>query len=113
MSGNTHRNNSLHNARTAKNDEFYTQLTDIEKEMQHYENHFKGKVIYCNCDDPRESNFFRYFSLNFKRLGLKKLIVACYKSNNAHLFSQQNSHKAIYQIYTGHKNGNHHPPPPR
>lgn len=65
----------------AKNDEFYTLLTDIEKEMRHYRKHFKGKTVLCNCDDPFESNFFKYFVLNFNRLGLKKLIATCYATS--------------------------------
>ncbi len=65
-------------AKLNKKDEFYTQLSDIEKELRHYRQHFKGKVILCNCDDPFESNFFKYFVLNFNRLGLKKLIATCY-----------------------------------
>lgn len=71
-------NANLSAAKTAKNDEFYTQLTDIEKELRHYRKHFKGKTILCNCDDPFESNFFKYFVLNFNRLKLKKLITTCY-----------------------------------
>ena len=71
-------NRDLNSAKAAQNDEFYTQLTDIEKEMRHYRQHFKGKTILCNCDDPFESNFFKYFVLNFNRLGLKKLIATCY-----------------------------------
>lgn len=74
MAGNT----SLGAAKNAKQDEFYTQLTDIEKELRHYRQHFKGKTVLCNCDDPFESNFFKYFVLNFNRLGLKKLIATCY-----------------------------------
>lgn len=69
------RNNELGAAKTAKKDEFYTQLTDIEKEMRYYRKHFKGKTVLCNCDDPFESNFFKYFVLNFNRLELKKLIA--------------------------------------
>ena len=69
------KNNNLHKAKTAKNDEFYTQLTDIEKELKHYKNHFKDKTIYCNCDDPQYSNFWKYFHLNFNHFGLKKLIA--------------------------------------
>lgn len=65
-------------AKLDKKDEFYTQLTDIEKEMRYYRKHFKDKTILCNCDDPFESNFFKYFVLNFTRLGLKKLIATCY-----------------------------------
>lgn len=75
------KNNNLHNAKRAKNDEFYTRLEDIEKEMCHYREHFRGKVVYCNCDDPKESNFFKFFSLQFEFLGLKKLISTGYKEN--------------------------------
>lgn len=71
-------NSSLGAAKSAKKDEFYTQLTDIEKEMRHYRDHFNGKTVLCNCDDPYESNFFKYFALNFNLLGLKKLIATCY-----------------------------------
>ena len=70
-------NRNLHAALKAKKDEFYTQLVDIENELKHYRDHFRGKVVYCNCDDPRVSNFFRYFSRNFEMLGLKKLITTC------------------------------------
>lgn len=77
MAGNT----NLSAAKRAKNDEFYTQLTDIEKELRHYRKHFKGKTVLCNCDDPFESNFFKYFVLNFNRLGLKKLITTCYEGS--------------------------------
>lgn len=73
-----HVNRHLTSARVNKNDEFYTQLTDIEKELGHYKDHFKGKVVYCNCDDYEESNFFKYFMLNFKFLGLKRLITSHY-----------------------------------
>ncbi len=75
------RNSDLGVAKTAKKDEFYTQLTDIEKEMRYYRKHFQGKTILCNCDDPFESNFFKYFVLNFNRLGLKKLIATCYATS--------------------------------
>lgn len=71
----------LNAAAKAKKDEFYTQLTDIEKEMRYYRKHFKGKTVLCNCDDPFESNFFKYFVLNFNRLGLKKLIATCYATS--------------------------------
>ena len=89
-------NNNLTNAKKAKNDEFYTALTDIEKEMRHYKSFFKDKIVYCNCDDARESNFFKYFSLNFEHLGLKKLITTGYKSDG----------KGVVLIYEGDKNGN-------
>lgn len=71
-------NKNLHRAKEEKNDEFYTQLVDIENELKHYRNHFQGKTVFCNCDDPFESNFFKYFAMNFKFLGLKKLIATCY-----------------------------------
>ena len=93
------KNNNLHNAKRAKNDEFYTRLEDIEKEMCHYREHFRGKVIYCNCDDPKESNFFKFFSLQFEFLGLKKLISTGYK---------ENGHGVAY-IYEGDKNENNLP----
>lgn len=73
--------NLLSKAKKNKNDEFYTQLIDIESELQYYKKHFKGKVVYCNCDDPFESNFFRFFVLNFNQLGLKSLITTSYKSS--------------------------------
>ena len=68
----------LAKAKDAKKDEFYTQLSDIEKELFHYREYFRDKVVFCNCDDPYESNFFKYFALNFNALGLKKLIATCY-----------------------------------
>ena len=71
-------NSSLNKAKVNKEDEFYTQITDIEKELKHYKNHFKDKVIFCNCDDPEESNFWKYFELNFEYLGIKKLISTHY-----------------------------------
>ncbi|UCB57059.1 MAG: adenine-specific methyltransferase EcoRI family protein [Candidatus Omnitrophota bacterium] len=71
-------NKNLHKASKAKKDEFYTQLVDIEKELRHYKEQFRGKVVYCNCDDPFESNFFKYFAANFKPLKLKKLITTSY-----------------------------------
>jgi len=73
-------NKSLRKANISKNDEFYTQLTDIEKELKHYKNHFKDKIVFCNCDDPEESNFFNYFCLNFEFLGLKKLITTHFET---------------------------------
>lgn len=74
-------NKDLNKAAMAKKDEFYTQLTDIEKEMRHYKAFFKDKVVFCNCDDPYESNFFKYFAINFNALGLKKLIATCYATS--------------------------------
>ena len=72
-------NSNFHKASKAKKDEFYTQLIDIEKELKHYKEQFRSKVVYCNCDDPFESNFFKYFAANFNALGLKKLIATSYK----------------------------------
>ena len=74
-------NKNLNAAKTAKKDEFYTQMSDIERELQHYWEHFRGKTILCNCDDPYESNFFKYFALRFNQLGLKKLICTCYNGS--------------------------------
>lgn len=74
-------NKNLNAAKTAKKDEFYTQMTDIERELQHYWPHFRDKVVLCNCDDPYESNFFKYFALRFNQLGLKKLISTCYNGS--------------------------------
>jgi len=104
-------NKYLHKAKIEKNDEFYTILSDIERELWHYKKYFKNKVVFCNCDDPRISNFFHYFSYNFKQLGLKKLITTCYKNQNADLFSEHKSEKAIYLEYTGDKNRNNIPDP--
>ena len=92
------KNANLHSAKNAKKDEFYTQLSDIENELKHYKSHFKDKVVYCNCDDPLASNFFKYFFLNFKHLGLKELITTCYKSQNFREFSAEDSPKRAYAI---------------
>ena len=104
-------NKNLNAASVEKQDEFYTQLSDIENEVRHYRSHFKGKTVLCNCDDPRVSNFFHYFSYNFEYLGLKKLITTCYKNQNRDLFSQNDSERAIYLEYFGDKNGNRVPDP--
>ncbi len=101
----------LHQAKNAKKDEFYTQLSDIENELRHYKDHFKNKTVYCNCDDPRISNFFHYFSYNFENLGLKKLITACYKNQDIDLFSRHDNEKAVYLEYYGDKNDNRVPDP--
>lgn len=98
-------NRSFHAAKAEKLDEFYTQLSDIERELKHYKKHFRGKVLYCNCDDPRVSNFFHYFSYNFEKLGLKKLITTCYKNQSRDLFSRNDSEKAIYLEYSGDNSG--------
>ncbi|TLD84415.1 modification methylase [Helicobacter sp. MIT 11-5569] len=89
---------NLHEAKKNKNDEFYTQLSDIENELKHYKEHFKDKVVLCNCDDPLASNFFKYFFLNFKHLKLKELICTCYKSQNFREISQEDSPQKAYAI---------------
>ena len=99
------RNVGLIAAAAAKKDEFYTQLSDIEKEMVHYRDQFRGKVVYCNCDDPTISNFFKYFSLKFSDLGLKKLITTCYRNKQLDLFSQHNVERAIKLEYDGFRDG--------
>jgi len=104
-------NKNLHKASKAKKDEFYTQLSDIERELKHYKEHFKDKVVFCNCDDPRVSNFFHFLSYNFEKFGLKKLITTCYQNQNADLFSEHKSERAIYLEYTGDKNGDNIPNP--
>jgi hypothetical protein len=109
MANQKSKNNNLRNAKKVKKDEFYTQLSDIEKELKYYKNAFKNKVVYCNCDDPRVSNFFHYFSYNFEKLGLKKLITTCYKSQEMDLFSENSSERAIYLEYDGDKNNNNVP----
>ena len=92
-------NRSLGYARRQKNDDFYTQLSDIENELKHYKQHFAGKIVYCNCDDPKISNFYKYFSLYFGALRLKKLITTCYKNQHKDLFSAHTSEKAIWLEY--------------
>ena len=94
-------NKQLTGAKKAKKDEFYTQLADIEAELKHYRGHFVGKTVLCNCDDPRMSNFFYYFVLNFHFLGLKKLITTCYKNQNPDLCSENISEQAVYLVYEG------------
>ena len=94
-------NKLLQKAKKSKSDEFYTQLSDIESELQHYKSHFENKVVYCNCDDPRISNFFNYFAANFKELGLKKLIAACYREQKIDLFNSEEAERGFYYEYTG------------
>jgi hypothetical protein len=103
------KNAPLHAAAAAKYDEFYTRLSDIENELQHYKPHFEGKVVYCNCDDPRVSNFFHYFSHNFEHLGLKKLITTCYKNQNPGLFSRHDADRAVMLEYDGFRDGDRVP----
>lgn len=107
VSGNT----NLALAKRNRKDEWYTQLTDIEKELRHYKKHFEGKIVYGNADDPRVSNFFRYFSMNFEALGLKKLITTSFQSASPDLFSQNDSKQALVLEYEGDKNGNRVPDP--
>ena len=97
-------NGNLNKAKAAKNDEFYTRLEDIEKELKHYTEHFKGKVVYCNCDDANRSNFFKYFSTNFQKLGLKKLITSGLKDNGTGVVAIQKGDDI--DIYDG--NGDFH-----
>ncbi len=104
-------NKTLNTAREAKKDEFYTQLEDIERELAHYKEHFRGKTVLCNCDDPRVSNFFFYFSHQFEALGLKRLITTCYKNQDRDLFSRHDCEKAIWLEYFGDRNGNRVPDP--
>ena len=99
-------NETLKSAKKNKNDEFYTQLCDIEKELSHYKEHFKGKTVLCNCDDPRVSNFFRFFALKFNEWGIKRLITTCYKNQDVDLFSQNTSEKAVWLDYYGNPNDN-------
>lgn len=94
-------NQLLQKAKKSKRDEFYTQLCDIERELQYYSNRFVGKVVYCNCDDPRSSNFFRYFVINFHKLRLKKLIVSCYREDVNDLFLSQEVEKGVWCEYCG------------
>jgi hypothetical protein len=102
-------NKNLHKAKKNKNDEFYTSLSVIEDEAKHYSSHFENKVVLCNCDDPKISNFFHYFFYNFDRLKLKKLIAVCYKNQILEMFSEHKSEQAIYLIYEGNKNNNRIP----
>ncbi len=101
----------LHQAKRQKRDEFYTQLSDIERELRHYTPHFRNKVVYCNCDDPRVSNFFRYFSLKFRVLGLKRLVTTCYRNRTPDLFSQHDAESAICLDYRGTVNADGIPEP--
>lgn len=108
-------NRNLHQAKRKKNDEFYTQLSDIEKELQHYTKHFHDKVVYCNCDDPRVSNFYHYFSHHFTRLRIKRLITTCFKNQEQDLFSRHDSENSISLELLGDEkkaDGSYLPPDP-
>jgi hypothetical protein len=102
-------NASLSRAKANKEDEFYTQREDVERELKHYRKHFKDKVVYLNCDDPRVSAFFHYFSYNFEKLGLKKLIATCFKNQERDLFSTHENERAIFLEYNGDKDGDRIP----
>ena len=94
-------NKLLQKAKESKSDEFYTQLSDIESELQHYKGHFKDKVVFCNCDDPRISNFFYYFASNFKELGLKKIIASCFRKQERNLFNTKEFESGFFYEYSG------------
>lgn len=94
-------NHLLQAAKKSKSDEFYTQLSDIESELRHYAPHFRGMTVFCNCDDPQTSNFYRYFAENFHSLGLKKLIAACYKEQRQNLFQESDGETGYYYEYAG------------
>lgn len=94
-------NQTLQKAKKSKSDEFYTQYHDIESELKHYTKHFKGKVVYCNCDDPYKSNFFNFFVDNFHKLGLKKLIASCYKESVLDIFQEATIENGYYCEYLG------------
>jgi len=93
-------NKLLQKAKKSKSDEFYTQLCDIESELQYYRPHFKDKVVFCNCDDPRVSNFFKYFVNNFSDLKIKKILTSCYRERDGGLFSAGKAENGFYSEYT-------------
>lgn len=95
------KNTNLTGAKKAKKDEFYTQYDDIQNELAHYKKHFYGKVVLCNCDDPKISNFFKYFAHNYYDLGLEKLICTCYKNASGEEFYNQD--KLIKEDPSGEK----------
>jgi hypothetical protein len=93
-------NKLLQKAKKSKSDEFYTQLCDIESELRHYKSHFKDKIVYCNCDDPRISNFFKYFANNFEELKIKKLLTSCYREQSGDLFGERTQDSGFFFEYT-------------
>jgi Adenine-specific methyltransferase EcoRI len=111
VEANQAKNAGFQRAKAAKEDEFYTQLPDIEHELKHYKAHFNDKVVYCTCDDPRVSNFLPLLLLQLREARAKGLIATCYKSQQADLFSQNDSEEAIYLEYFGDKNQNMVPDP--
>lgn len=101
----TNDNDFLRKAKKNKNDEFYTQLIDIERELKHYRNQFRGKVVYCNCDDPTTSNFYKFFALNFFELGLRKLVASChFKNENESGLLRSLPKRGYFYVYNGEKN---------
>ncbi len=99
-------NELLQKAKKSKKDEFYTLFSDIDKELQYYKRHFRGKTVYCNCDDPQNSNFVKYFVLSFKELGIKRLIATCYKENANDLFNTSPDNNGVFFEYTGPEENN-------
>jgi hypothetical protein len=97
-------NKLLQKAKKSKSDEFYTQLCDIESELRHYKTHFKEKVVFCNCDDPRISNFFKYFVDNFEDLGIGKLLTSCYREQAVDLFNDRSDESGFFFEYKGSEN---------
>ena len=104
-------NANLNRAMATDDDEFYTQLDDVYNELKWYKKKFENTIVYCNCDDPKISAFYHYFSYNFKKLGLKKLITTCYKNTNADLFTKHKSETAVKIVMTGWKEGATRPEP--
>ncbi len=102
-------NQLLKKAKASRSDEFYTQRSDIDRELKHYHNSFRGKVVYCNCDDPNTSNFFRYFVDNFQLLGLKKVIASCYRERIMDLFIEGKDEHGFFCEYTGERDDNGSP----
>lgn len=93
-------NKLLQKAKKSKSDEFYSQLCDIQSELQFYKTHFKDKVVFCNCDDPRISNFFKYFASNFEELGIKKILTSCYREQTGDLFGEKKQESGFFFEYT-------------
>ena len=102
-------NKLLQKAKESKSDEFYTQFSDIERELKHYKDNFKNKVIYCNCDDPRVSNFYKYLVANFEELGLKRVIASCHKKQESSLFNNEEFKPGFFYKYSGKQNENKQP----
>ena len=103
------KNANFHSSKKNKNNEFYTRYEDIDKELIRYKEWFAGKTVYCNCDDPEVSQFFKYFFLNFKLFAIKKLIATCYQPQDRHLFSDKPYKKGLYIVYEGEYNDSNFP----